>query len=60
MQFVVRLTADPGGHKFESQLGHITSTQIDHEIISVVILFIPLIQRGQLLVTGESICRSTC
>ena len=41
------------GHKFESQLGHITFMAIDHEIISVVILHLQLIQKGQLSVTGE-------
>ena len=37
-QSLVCLTADPGGLKFESQLGHITLVEIDHEIIATVIL----------------------
>ena len=42
------------GCKLKSQLGHITDIEIAHEIISVVILPLPLIQEGQLSVTGES------
>ena len=30
--------------------------EIDHEIISLVILSLPLLQEGQLSVTGESMC----
>ena len=30
--------------------------EIDHEIISTVILSLPLIQEGQLSVSGERIC----
>ena len=36
------------GLKFRSQLGHITSMEIDLEVISTVILPLPLIQGGQL------------
>ena len=32
--------------------------EIDHEIIYTVILLIPLIQEGQLSVTGENMCIS--
>ena len=32
---------------------------LDHEIISTVILFRPLTQEGQLSVTGDSMCTST-
>ena len=39
--------------KFESQLGHITSMETDHEIISMFIRPLPLIQEGQLSDTGE-------
>ena len=42
------------GHKFGSQPGHITFVEIDHKIISMVILPILLIQKGQLSVTGVS------
>ena len=57
MQLITHLTAS---HKFEFQLGHITFIEIDHEIISKVILSLLLIQEGQQLsVTGESICTST-
>ena len=47
------------GHKFESQLSHILFLEIDHEIISTVILLLPLIQEEQESVTGKSICTST-
>ena len=33
--------------------------KIDHEIFSVVILSLVLIQKGQLLVSGERICITT-
>ena len=32
--------------------------EIDHEIFSIVILHLPLIQEGQLLVSGERMCTS--
>ena len=41
------------GCKFESQL-----VDIDHEIISTVILSLPLVQEGQLSVIGISMCIS--
>ena len=37
------------------QPGHVPFVQIDHEIFSTVLLPLPLIQEGQLSVTGESI-----
>ena len=37
-----------GAHKFESQHGHITFMEMDHETISTVILSLLLIQEGQL------------
>ena len=46
------------GDKFESQLGDITSMEMDHEIISKVILPLLLIQEGQL--SGERKCTSAC
>ena len=33
--------------------------EIDHEIFSTVILSLPLIQEGQLLVSGRRMCTST-
>ena len=33
--------------------------EIDHEIFSVIILYLPLIQEGQLLVSGERMCTNT-
>ena len=47
------------GGKLESQLGQMTFMEIHHEIISMVILPILLIQEGQLSVTGESRYTST-
>ena len=44
---------------FESQIAHITFVEIDHEIISTVILLFPLIQGGKSFDTGESMCTST-
>ena len=44
---------------FESQLVLITFPEIDHEIISTVFGPLPSIQKGQLSVTGESVCTST-
>ena len=40
------------GYKFEFQLHHITSVEIDHKITSMAILSLLLIQKVQLLVTG--------
>ena len=40
-------------HEFEPKPGHLTFAEIDHEIISLVILSLPLIQEGHLSVTGE-------
>ena len=45
MHLVAQLTA---GHKLEFMLGHVTFVELDHEIISMVILLLPLIQEGQL------------
>ena len=46
-------------HKFESQLRHITFLEIDHEIISIVILPLPLIQEELLSVVSERMCTNT-
>ena len=47
----------PGGHGFNPRLGRQHSfVEIDHEIFSTVILSLPLIQEGQLSVSGERMC----
>ena len=47
------------GRKLESQFSHITFIENDHEIISTVILPLPLIQEVQLPVTDETVSTST-
>ena len=49
------LTADPGVTSLILALSN-TFVEIDHEIISTVILLLPLIQEGLLSVTSESMC----
>ena len=49
------LTADPGVASLIPAWSH-TFVEIDHEIISTVILLFLLIQEGLLSVTKESIC----
>ena len=47
----------PGGRRFDSHQGRQHSfVEIDHEIFSTVILSFPLIQEGQLSVSGERMC----
>ena len=47
----------PGGRGFDPRRGRQHSfVEIDHEIFSTVILSLPLIQEGQLLVSGERMC----
>ena len=47
----------PGGHGFNPRQGQQHSfVEIDHEIFSTVILSLPLIQEGQLSVSGERMC----
>ena len=47
----------PGGRGFNPRRGRQYSfEEIDHEIFSVVILSLPLIQEGQLSVSGERMC----
>ena len=47
----------PGGRGFEPRRGRQYSfVEIDHEIFSTVILSLPLIQEGQLSVSGERMC----
>ena len=44
----------PGGRRFNHRRGRQHSfVEIDHEIVSMVILSLPLIQEGQLSVSGE-------
>ena len=47
----------PGGRGFNPRRGRQHSfAEIDHEIFSTVILSLPLIQEGQLSVSGERMC----
>ena len=47
----------PGGRGFDPRRGRQHSfVEIDHEIFSTFILSLPLIQEGQLSVSGERIC----
>ena len=47
----------PGGCRFIPHRGrHHSSVEFDHEIFSTVILSLPLIQEGQLSVSGERMC----
>ena len=47
----------PGCHGFDSRRGRQHSfVEIDHEIFSTVILSLPLIQEGQLSVSGKRMC----
>ena len=52
----VHMYADCRSRGREFEPGHITSMEIDHEIISTAILLLLLIEEGQLLVTGDSMC----
>ena len=50
----------PGSHRFNPFRGQQHSCmEIDREIFSVVILSLPLIQEGQLSVSGERIVHNT-
>ena len=47
----------PGGRGFNPRRGRQhSSVEVDHEIFSTVILSLPLIQEGQLSVSGERMC----
>ena len=47
----------PEGRGFEPRRGRQHSfVELDHEILSTVILSLPLIQEGQLSVSGERMC----
>ena len=49
-----------GGHRFNSHwVQQHCFMEIDHEILSAVILSLPLIQEGQLAVFGKRMCTST-
>ena len=52
---VASLTADPGVPSLIPARSH-TFVEIDHEIVSTVILLPPLIQEGLLSVTSKSMC----
>ena len=39
-----------------AEVGNISFVEIDHEIFSTVLLSLPLIQEGQLSVSGERMC----
>ena len=61
MAWVAQLDAPsdwrPGGHGFTPHQGRQHYfVEIDHEIFSMVILSLPLIQEGQLSVSGERMC----
>ena len=45
-----------GGHGFDPHIRQHCFVEIGHEIISVAILSLPLIQERQLSVTGEIMC----
>ena len=54
-QLVASPTADPEVASLITARSH-TFMEIDHEIISAVILLLPLIQEGLLSFTSESMC----
>ena len=55
MQSVASPTADPGVASLISAQSY-TFVEMDNEIVSTVILLLPLIQEGLLSVTRESMC----
>ena len=55
MQLVVSTTDAPGATILIPAGSH-TFVEIDHEIVSMVILLTQLIQEGLLSVTSESVC----
>ena len=53
----MRIWLETGGCGFDPRRGRQHSfLEIDHEIFSMVILSLPLIQEGQLSVSGERMC----
>ena len=59
MQLVVSTTDAPGAMILIPARSH-TFVEIDHEIVSMVILLTQLIQEGLLSVTSESVCTKYC
>ena len=56
-QLAVHLTGDSEGCRFDlRRVGNILLWIFDHEIFSMVILSLRLIQEGQLSVSGERMC----
>ena len=57
---MVQLDARPTGDQevagSNSRVGNVLSSRFDHEILSTVILSLPLIQERQLSVSGERMC----
>ena len=50
----------PNGCGFDPRyVRYLSFMEIDHEIFSLVILILPLIQEGQLPVSGQRMCTST-
>ena len=57
LSWMCRPTGDQEGRGFNTRRGRQHSfVEIDHEIFSTVILSLPLIQEGQLSVSGERLC----
>ena len=60
--YVVRVNVDAAADKDQGQwhllqgIFHLLVSESDHEIFSTVILSLPLIQEGQLSVSGERMC----
>ena len=59
--FVAQLDVRPTGDQevaglTPAKVGNILSLRFDHEIFSMVILSLPLIQEGHLSVSGERLC----
>ena len=52
--FILRMPASVA--QLAAKVGKILSWRFDHEIFSTVILSLPLIQEGQLSVSGERMC----
>ena len=48
------------GPEFDPHVRHILSWRLGHENISTAILPLPLIQEGQLSVTGKRMCTKAC
>ena len=55
LSWMRHLTGDVAGST-PAEVGNMEIVEIDHEIFSTVILSLPLIQEGQLSVSGERMC----